>query len=162
MKMMGPRAAILLGILAGFWAAGCGGSSGGGTTSKTTPTVSAWPTASAITYGSTLSSSTLTGGSASVTGTFAWTTSSTAPGAGTQSEGVTFTPADATDYYTVAGSVERDREQGNADGVGVADGERDYLRADAGVVDAKRRDGIGERGVCLDDILDRARSRDYE
>jgi O-glycosyl hydrolase len=86
--------------------AGCGG--GGGsttTTTKTTPTVTTWPTASAISYGQTLASSTLTGGSASVSGTFAFTTPTTAPGAGTPSEGVTFTPTDTTDYNTVAGTV---------------------------------------------------------
>ena len=44
------------------------------TVNKATPTVSAWPTASAITYGQTLASSTLSGGSASVGGTFTWTT----------------------------------------------------------------------------------------
>src|ERR1700677_3535522 len=99
-------AAVWLGILVSFWMAGCGGSSGGGTTtSKTTPTVMAWPTASAIGYGQTLASSTLTGGTASVSGTFSWTTSTTAPGAGTPSEGVTFTPSDTTDYNAVAGSV---------------------------------------------------------
>jgi hypothetical protein len=90
--------------------AGCGGSGGGGgggtqPPAKTTPTISTWPTASAITYGQTLASSTLTGGTASVTGTFAWTTSSTAPSAGTPSESVTFAPSDTTDYNTVAGSV---------------------------------------------------------
>ncbi|MGB9289402.1 MAG: glycoside hydrolase family 44 protein [Terracidiphilus sp.] len=72
---------------------------------KQTPTISAWPTASPITYGQTLASSTLTGGTASVTGTFAWTTTTTAPGAGSPSESVTFTPNDTTDYNTVAGSV---------------------------------------------------------
>ena len=109
MKMMGRRAAIWLGILASFWAAGCGGGSnsggGGGGTTKTTPTVMAWPTAGAITYGQTLASSVLTGGTASVSGAFAWTTVTTAPGAGSPSEGVTFTPSDTTDYNTVAGSV---------------------------------------------------------
>ena len=76
------------------------------TVNKATPTVSAWPTASAITYGQTLASSTLSGGTASVSGAFAWTTSSTAPGAGTPSESVTFTPSDTTDYNTpAAGSV---------------------------------------------------------
>lgn len=69
------------------------------------PTVSAWPTASSITYGQTLASSTLTGGTASTPGTFAWTTPSTAPSVGTGSEGVTFTPTDSTDYNTVTGSV---------------------------------------------------------
>ena len=89
--------------------AGCGGGSnsggGGGGTTKTTPTVAAWPTASSIVYGQTLASSTLSGGTASVSGSFSWTSSTTAPGAGTSSEGVTFTPADTTDYNTVAGSV---------------------------------------------------------
>ena len=107
MKRMGRRAAIGLSILASFWAAGCGGgsNSGGGGTTKTTPTVTAWPTASPITYGQTLASSTLSGGTASVSGSFSWTTSATAPGAGTPGESVTFTPADTTDYNTVAGSV---------------------------------------------------------
>jgi hypothetical protein len=72
---------------------------------KTTPTVSAWPTASALTYGQTLSSSTLNGGTASVAGSFSWTTPTTAPGAGTPTESVTFTPNDTADYNTVAGTV---------------------------------------------------------
>src|ERR1019366_9239050 len=72
---------------------------------KTTPTVTVWPTAGAITYGQTLASSTLTGGTASVAGTFSWTTPSSAPGAGTPSESVTFTPTDTADYNTVTGSV---------------------------------------------------------
>ena len=73
--------------------------------SKTTPTITTLPTASAITYGQTLASSMLTGGTASVAGTFAWTTPTTAPGAGTPSESVTFTPTDTTDYNTVTGTV---------------------------------------------------------
>ncbi|MGC2300348.1 MAG: choice-of-anchor D domain-containing protein [Acidobacteriaceae bacterium] len=61
-----------------------------------TPTVT-WPTASAITYGQSLTASTLTGGSASfggkpVSGTFAFTHPTSMPGAGLQSESVTFTP----------------------------------------------------------------------
>jgi alpha-L-arabinofuranosidase len=102
------KVSIGLSILLSLTIAACGGSSGGGGNpppSKTTPTVSAWPTASAITYGQTLASSTLSGGTASVTGSFSWTTSTTAPGAGSPSEGVTFTPTDTTDYNTVAGSV---------------------------------------------------------
>jgi hypothetical protein len=67
--------------------------------------VTTWPTASAITYGQTLASSTLSGGSATPSGSFAWTTSSTAPGAGTSSQSVTFTPSDTTDYTTITGSV---------------------------------------------------------
>ncbi len=84
---------------------GCGGSSNTTTTTKTTPTVTAWPTASAITYGQTLASSTLSGGTASVGGTFAWTIPTLAPGVGTPSEGVTFTPSDTTAYNAVAGAV---------------------------------------------------------
>ena len=75
------------------------------TVSKATPTVSTWPTASAITYGQTLASSTLTGGSGSVGGSFSWTAPTTGPPAGTQSESVTFTPTDTTDYNTVTGSI---------------------------------------------------------
>jgi len=72
---------------------------------KTTPTVTAWPTASAITFGQTLAASTLTGGSASVAGAFAWTDSTIAPKAGAQSESVTFTPTDTADFTSVTGSV---------------------------------------------------------
>ena len=72
---------------------------------KTTPTITAWPTASAITFGQTLAASTLTGGTASVAGTFAWTTPTTAPIVGADVESVTFTPTDTTDYNTVTGSV---------------------------------------------------------
>ena len=75
------------------------------TVNKATPTVSVWPTVSSITYGQTLASSTLTGGTASVGGSFAWTTASTGPGAGTPSESVTFTPNDTTNYNTVSGSI---------------------------------------------------------
>jgi len=39
----------------------------------------------------------------------------------------------------------------------MADGERDYLRPDAGAVDADRRHGVGKRFVCLDDLHDGAR-----
>jgi RHS repeat-associated protein len=72
------------------------------TVNQATPTVSAWPTASGITYGQTLASSTLSGGTASVAGTFAWTTPTTAPGVGTAPQSVTFTPTDTTDYNTPA------------------------------------------------------------
>jgi hypothetical protein len=110
MLKMGKQSGIWLGVVASLWmasfsVAGCGGSGGGGTTTKTTPTVTAWPTASVLTYGQTLASSMLSGGSASVSGSFSWTSSTTAPGAGTPSEGVTFTPADTTDYNTVSGTV---------------------------------------------------------
>jgi hypothetical protein len=73
---------------------------------QATPTVSVWPTAGAITSGQTLASSTLTGGTASVPGGFAWTTPTTIPPAGTDTENVTFTPTDTTDYTVVNGSAQ--------------------------------------------------------
>ena len=75
------------------------------TVSKATPTVSAWPTASALTFGQALSASTLTGGTASVPGTFAWTTPATVPPLGATAESVTFTPTNTTDYSTVTSTV---------------------------------------------------------
>ena len=76
------------------------------TATKATPSVTAWPTASAITYGQPLSSSTLTDGTASVTGSFAFTTPAYVPPAGPYSAAVTFTPTDAVNYNTVTGSVD--------------------------------------------------------
>jgi len=77
------------------------------TVNKATPTISAsaWPTASAITYGQTLASSTLSGGTGSVAGSFAFTTTTTTPAVGTAAQSVTFTPADSTDYSSVTGTV---------------------------------------------------------
>jgi hypothetical protein len=75
------------------------------TVNKAVPKVTAWTTASAITYGQTLASSKLTGGKASVAGAFAWTTPTTVPAKGTHSYSVTFTPTTAADYATVAGQV---------------------------------------------------------
>ncbi len=72
---------------------------------KATPAVSAWPGAGAITYGQTLASSTLSGGTASVPGVFSWSSPAIAPAAGAASENVTFTPADATDYNTLTAQV---------------------------------------------------------
>ena len=68
---------------------------------KATPMVTIPPIASAINSGETLASSTLSGGVASVAGTFAWTDPNVQPAAGTSSCSVTFTPAD-TFYYTNA------------------------------------------------------------
>ena len=72
---------------------------------KANPSVNAWPAASAIRYGQSLASSTLSGGSASVAGAFAWTAPSTVPGAGTNQQSVTFTPTNTTNYNTLVGSV---------------------------------------------------------
>jgi sugar lactone lactonase YvrE len=71
---------------------------------QATPTLT-WPTASAISYGQTLASSTLSGGTSTPAGTFTWTTASTAPGAGTASESVTFTPTDTADYNSATGTA---------------------------------------------------------
>ncbi len=75
------------------------------TVSKADSTVSVWPIASAIIYGQTLADSTLSGGEASVPGTFAFTAPAAAPGVGTADQSVTFTPADAANYNVVEGSV---------------------------------------------------------
>ena len=75
------------------------------TVNKATPSVTTWPTASSITYGQTLASSTLSGGASTPVGSFAFTTPTTAPGAGTASQSVTFTPTDATDYSTLTGTA---------------------------------------------------------
>ncbi len=63
------------------------------------------PTASAITDGQTLASSTLSGGAGSVPGTFAFTAPATQPPAGTAPHGVTFTPTDTTNYLSASVDV---------------------------------------------------------
>ena len=75
------------------------------TTDRNTPTITTAPTASAITVGQTLASSTLTGGVASVPGTFAFTSPTTAPAQGTSAQSVTFTPTDATNNNSVTLNV---------------------------------------------------------
>lgn len=72
---------------------------------KANPNVTAWPTASAITYGQTLADSTLSGGSVTPTGSFAFTTASTAPSAGTAAQNVTYTPTDTANYNTASSTV---------------------------------------------------------
>jgi len=79
--------------------------SSGNVVSKATPTIATAPTASDITFGETLADSDLTGGSASTVGTFAFTTPSTAPNAGTASRGVTFTPTDTGNYNNATTTV---------------------------------------------------------
>lgn len=70
-----------------------------------TPQVTTWPTATAITYGQTLASSTLTGGVASVPGSFVFTNPASVPSGGTAPQSVTFTPTNPTGYSTVTGTV---------------------------------------------------------
>lgn len=72
------------------------------TVAKATPTI-ILPTASQITYGETLASSTLTGGSS--TGTYAWETPTTMPPAGINPCNVVFTPTDSTNYISVTRAV---------------------------------------------------------
>ncbi|NDF17711.1 MAG: hypothetical protein EB079_07090, partial [Verrucomicrobia bacterium] len=73
--------------------------------SKATPTITAAPTASGITYGQTLADSVLSGGAASTAGSFAFTSPATAPNAGTANQGITFTPADTANYNSATGLV---------------------------------------------------------
>jgi len=68
---------------------------------KATPRIDSLPTATTIAYGQALSSSGLSGGAASVQGTFTWTSPSTAPTVGISSQSVTFTPTDSANYETV-------------------------------------------------------------
>ena len=75
------------------------------TVDKANPSVTTWPTATAITYGQTLASSTLSAGAVTPTGNFTWTTPSTVPGAGTASQGVTFTPNDTDNYNPATGTA---------------------------------------------------------
>ncbi len=76
------------------------------TIAKATPTVTTWPTATGITYGEDLSVATLSGGTPSVAGSFAYDDNTITPNAGTYSADVTFTPTDAGNYNTVAGNID--------------------------------------------------------
>ncbi len=72
---------------------------------KATPDVT-WPSASGITLGQALSSSTLTGGTHSVPGTFTFATPGFAPlVVGACDALVIFTPSDAANYHSVSGTV---------------------------------------------------------
>ena len=72
---------------------------------KGTPSITAVPTASAITDGQALSGSVLSGGTASVEGAFDWTAPSEVPAVGTATYGVTFTPTDTANYNTATTTV---------------------------------------------------------
>jgi hypothetical protein len=74
---------------------------------KATPSITTPPSASSITLGQKLSDSTLSGGIATVNGTFAFTNRNTQPSTlGTSSQSVTFTPADTNNYLITTTSVE--------------------------------------------------------
>jgi hypothetical protein len=67
--------------------------------------VSTWPTASSITYGQTLAASILSGGTASVAGSFSFNSPAIVPGAGVYPALITFTPANTANSQTVSGLV---------------------------------------------------------
>ncbi len=73
------------------------------------PSIATCPSATSLTYGQTLASVTLSGGTGSPAGgTFAWTSptnATTVPPAGTDVYGMTYTPTDATDYNTSSCNV---------------------------------------------------------
>ncbi len=76
------------------------------------PIITAWPTATGITYGQPLSDSARTGGSAvtpvgaSVSGSFVWADGTTMFNAGTHSASIFFVPDDTDAYETVLGSID--------------------------------------------------------
>jgi hypothetical protein len=72
---------------------------------EATPTVTTWPIGSVLSYGQTLASSALSGGAASIGGTFTWATPGTLPTVGTNSYQVIFTPTDSVDYSSVSGAA---------------------------------------------------------
>src|SRR5450830_796464 len=91
-------------------ATGTGGYSGNVFTStqavtRTDALVSVLPSASSITYGDSISTSTLTGGSASVPGTFTFADGTVKPDAGSYTAVVTFTPSDTGTYNAVTADV---------------------------------------------------------
>ena len=75
------------------------------TVGKAASTISAWPSASAIYRGEPLSKSILSGGSASVAGSFAFLSPTDTPPVGTASHAVRFTPEDTTHYLAADGMV---------------------------------------------------------
>ncbi|WP_303753519.1 YDG domain-containing protein, partial [uncultured Alistipes sp.] len=75
-----------------------------GTIAKASSSITTAPSATGITYGQALSDSTLTGGTGSVPGAFAWTDSTAKPNAGTAQFEVTFTPTD-TNYNSTTTNV---------------------------------------------------------
>ncbi len=77
------------------------------TISPAVPNVSTWPAASTVAIGNSLGSAVLSGGSASVAGTFSFARpDSLPPGAGTHHYEVVFTPDDESNYTVVRGSVQ--------------------------------------------------------
>ena len=76
------------------------------TVAKAAPTITTAPTASSLIFGQTLASSTLTGGTASVPGGFAFRDSTVqANGVGSLPQDVVFTPTDTVNYAPVTSTV---------------------------------------------------------
>ena len=101
-----------------------GSASGSLQVAQAPTTVSVAPTASSIRLGQTLASSTLSGGSASVDGSFTFSSPDTEPGLGLSSQPVTFTPMDSSNYLTATTSafvtvsgVENPSGDNNGDGI---------------------------------------------
>lgn len=72
---------------------------------KAGPSITAWPTATDITYGDNLGQSTLSGGSAAVQGSFEWKDSGIKPNSGLQDCTVVFTPDDMENYNAAEQAV---------------------------------------------------------
>ena len=75
------------------------------TIAKATPSITTKPTAPSMTYSHSLSEYTLSGGAASVSGKFAWTSGSTEPNVADKTANVTFTPTDTANYNTITFSI---------------------------------------------------------
>ncbi|NLD94237.1 MAG: fibronectin type III domain-containing protein, partial [Fibrobacter sp.] len=75
------------------------------TVTKALPTITTWPVASSITYGQTLSTSTLSGEVVVSPGLFAFTDPDTVPNAGTLDFSVIYTPADTLNFNALVQSV---------------------------------------------------------
>jgi DNA/RNA endonuclease G (NUC1) len=114
------------------------------TVGKATPSITQPPTASAITAGQKLLASTLTGGTASVPGTFAWSNpEEKVTTAGTAQYQVTFTPTDTVNYNTTTAMVSLTANQGTAFQSWIAD--FNLALADALEAADPDRDGLNNR-----------------
>ncbi len=76
------------------------------TITKATPEVTAWPEASVITYGQTLSASQLTNGSAIISGAFVFDDPELNPAVGTCQALVWFVPSDGNNYTSLSETIE--------------------------------------------------------
>jgi len=69
------------------------------------PTITNWPAATTLEIGQALSNAVLSGGSASVTGTFSYLSPTNIPPAGIYTAAVTFVASDSDNYLSMTGSV---------------------------------------------------------